>query len=729
MIKKKFPLASGNQGLVKRDFLRFSKAFTDILLEKVAPAEHLDFIADEKQLKEQFSDESCIDELVGTFQLVVEDGCRVGKVENFLFLPFLLSDQSVIQAVFSRLDPLFMRRVTEDWLFDVRREAKRSFLLLKQARIDDLTGLFNLSNLHSLLDTFSSARNIQLLVVEIPGRSMTFQAASRHLQRCVEILRTSVPEGAILHHLGNSIFAIVSDRHRESGNTCLAASLVAYLKREGVKKVHIGTTCSTRGNSGEKKGRIFLDEAWTALQVAKKRGPYGFCDFDLLAHPEAHPLVRPQERLLRKLRRLWRQSEKFFLVHFRSDEKLFSIVNDIRALVDRGESIPVDNDLLVYLDGESDVQVLQWTENILKSYKKKKDGNTVSAGICGFPYADFKKAEIPYNCLKALEHASFYGNGSAVFFDAVSLNISGDIFFGDGDLVQAVKEYKRGLLCDAENINLYNSLGVAYALMNRHKQAEECFKNGLELDADNFMALYNLGLGELERGRKEKAISFFRQSLECGIDESLDASVREDLSLRIGVLSSETGDYQVGLDFLLPLYDLFSGSCRADRIVYHIGLCYYGLGFSSEAMMWLQRALRINEFDHRAMNLLGKVYFENGEGAEVALSLCRKSVELCPDLPGYRIVLARIQIHCGLFYEAMDVLRLCLRDKQFQVEARLLLAGCCFELGHEKRALNWFNKIAEQEGKKFKEYAVLSRNLSGRAPGSAVIQNQLNEGQ
>ncbi|WP_457577212.1 tetratricopeptide repeat protein [Desulfomarina sp.] len=714
MIKKKFPLASGNQGLVKKDFLRFSKAFADILLEKVVTAEHLDFIVGEKQLKDQFSDESCLNELVGIFRQVVEDGRRIGKVDNFLFLPFVLSDQSVITALFSGLDPLFLRRVTEDWLFDVRREAKRSFLLLKQARIDDLTGLFNLSNLYSLLDTFSSARNIQLLVVEIPGKSMTFQAASRHLHRCVETLRAFVPERAILHHLGNSIFAVVTNRDHKAGNTGLAASLVAYLKREGFKKVHIGTTCSTTGDIEGKKGKNFLDEAWTALWVARKRGPYGFCDFDLLAHPEAHPLVRPHEGLLRKLRRLWRQSERFFLIYFRSDEKCFSIVSDMKVLIDRGECIPVDNDLLVFLDGENDVKVLQWTENVLESYRKIKKGNTVSAGICGFPYADFKKGEIPYNCLKALEHSSFYGDCSATLFNAVSLNISGDIFFGDGDLVQAVKEYKRGLLCDAENVNLYNSLGVTYALMNRHKQAEECFKKGLELDADNFMALYNLGLGELEKGRREEAITFFRQALGCGIDETLDQSVREDLCIQIGVLSSETGNYQEGLDFLLPLYESFSGSGRADRIVYHIGLCHYGLGSASEAMMWLQKALRIDEFDHRALNLLGKVYFENGEGAEVALSLCRKSVELRPDLLGYRIVLARIQIHCGLFQEAKEVLKPCLKDKRFLVETRILLAGCCLEIGHERRALNWFNKIAEQEGKQFEEYVVLSRNLLGK---------------
>jgi tetratricopeptide (TPR) repeat protein len=447
--------------------------------------------------------------------------------------------------------------------------------------------------------------------------------------------------------------------------------------------------------------------------MAKKRGPYGFGDYALLAHPEIHPLARPPEKLLRKLRRLWKKSEKFCLAHFRSDDSRFSAGEDLLPVIDRGVTVVHGTDLLVFLADERGKSALQWAEKVIKRYLEKFENRTVSAGISCFPYKDFKKSETAHNCTKALAHAAFFGDGSAVLFDAVSLNISGDIFFRDGDLVQAVREYKRGLLCDSGNINLFNSLGVTYALMNRYKPAKECFENGLKLDADNFMALYNLGLGELDQGRKKEAIVFFRKALNCRADEELDTSVMDDLHRQIGILASETGEYQAGLDYLLPLYKSLSGGAGAERLIFHIGSCYCGLGDGFRAMEWLQRALRANEYDHRAMNLLGKVYFDNGQGAEVALALCRKSVELCPDLPRYRIILARIQLHCGMFTEARDTLKFCLNDRQLKVEARLLAARCCFEIGHVKRAVAWFNKVAKEDGKRYEEYAILSHNLSG----------------
>ena len=80
----------------------------------------------------------------------------------------------------------------------------------------------------------------------------------------------------------------------------------------------------------------------------------------------------------------------------------------------------------------------------------------------------------------------FYGKSSAAVFDAVSLNISGDIYFGDGDLAKAVKEYKRGLKCDSRDVNLHNSLGVALAMMNKLSSALQSFKKALALDERQF---------------------------------------------------------------------------------------------------------------------------------------------------------------------------------------------------------------------------------------------------
>jgi len=60
-------------------------------------------------------------------------------------------------------------------------------------------------------------------------------------------------------------------------------------------------------------------------------------------------------------------------------------------------------------------------------------------------------------------------------------------------LVSAIKEYKRGLQIDPDNINLLNSLGVIYAQINRYHQAIPLFEKVLGIDSEDFMALFNLG--------------------------------------------------------------------------------------------------------------------------------------------------------------------------------------------------------------------------------------------
>ena len=81
----------------------------------------------------------------------------------------------------------------------------------------------------------------------------------------------------------------------------------------------------------------------------------------------------------------------------------------------------------------------QWAEGIIKTLVKEKgSGFSLSAGISEYPFKRYAKTEIVRNCQKAILHAEFFGYGSVVVFDAVSLNISGDIYYGEGDLAGAV---------------------------------------------------------------------------------------------------------------------------------------------------------------------------------------------------------------------------------------------------------------------------------------------------
>jgi tetratricopeptide (TPR) repeat protein len=365
--------------------------------------------------------------------------------------------------------------------------------------------------------------------------------------------------------------------------------------------------------------------------------------------------------------------------------------------IDHGVVVAGDDDVFVYLDGAKPGEALQWAKKIVGRIGQADRRIDVSAGVSGYPYGDFKKSEMVVNCRKALLHAAFYGKSSAALFDAVSLNISGDIYFSDGDLARAVKEYQMGVKCDSLDVNLHNSLGVALAMMNKLTPALQCFENGLAIDGENFMALYNLGLGEQTRNRKAKALEYLEKALRHYTPEEGGTELAGDLTLQLGILSCELGRYEAALAYLVPWQLENNNTQSAGRVHYYLGEAYHGLKNNRKAMESLQRALRFDEFDDRALCLLGRVYLEEREGDAIALSLCRKSVELEPANIRYMLYLAEVLLRCGSLSEGREYLSRCLKNRECKMEAQLLLGESYAQEGLYRRARGRFLKILEQE--------------------------------
>jgi tetratricopeptide (TPR) repeat protein len=220
----------------------------------------------------------------------------------------------------------------------------------------------------------------------------------------------------------------------------------------------------------------------------------------------------------------------------------------------------------------------------------------------------------------------------------------------------------------------------------------------LAIDTENFMALYNLGLGEQTRNRKSEALQYFEKALQYYNHEE-GAEFVNDLKLQLGILSCELGKHEAALAYLVPWQLENNTAQNAGRVHYYLGKAHYGLKNNQKAMEALQRALRFNELDDRAMNLLGRVYLEEGEGNEIALSLCRKSVELEPSNLRYVLYLGEVLLHCGQYREARKNLYRCLKSRDCKMEAQQLLGESYAQEGQQRRAGSWFEKVAEQEKK------------------------------
>ncbi len=268
---------------------------------------------------------------------------------------------------------------------------------------------------------------------------------------------------------------------------------------------------------------------------------------------------------------------------------------------------------------------------------------SVSIGVCAFPCIDFDRDTCFHNACKALDHAAFFGPGSVVAFDAVSLNISGDHYYQAGCLDEAVAEYRDALRLDPANGNVYNSLGGCLAHMDDPAAARAAFETALEIDPQDAMAHYNIGVMHLREGQPEQALTRFKQAF------ALDSGTFE-IPFQIGKLLVEQQSHTEAMTYLEAAVSL-----RADCAAVHSlsGRCLAALGETRKAIMACKKAVKLNPNDAAALSELGLLYDKRGENPDICITFCRQSVDLCPDNSLYRMRLAAL-------YQKQDQLDLAL---------------------------------------------------------------------
>ena len=257
---------------------------------------------------------------------------------------------------------------------------------------------------------------------------------------------------------------------------------------------------------------------------------------------------------------------------------------------------------------------------------------TVSIGVAVYPLAGFSQNEVVLNAWKALTHAAEVGPGSVVVLDAVSLNISGDQLYQAGNLPGAVEEYRKALQLDLSNVNVHNSLGVCYGMMESYDAAEAEFDAALLLKPDEVMALYNLGVIFVLTGRKELALDFFMKA--AAIDDEIF-----ELALLTGKLYLEAGNPETARSFLEKALNCRpkSGICLRT-----LGACFSALKLHREAVAVYTRAVRNNPNDAESFSRLGQLYDTIGENPEIARLFCQQSVAIAPENEVYRERLNRL---------------------------------------------------------------------------------------
>lgn len=710
-----FPFTLPEPFLEKEDFTLLASAFRKVIRAAIPGCGSIYFLTDCAIPEIFVSQEEKSQSLALALGRIFVNGALVSVIDEGFLFAFRILDESRIVVFIDDVDSVIIQRAAEDWLLEIREHLVLKFLECKQNFIDPETGLLNSAHLFGQLQSRSNEDNFALLLVELPPKSRLLREAFRNAQRAAAALKSFCVDRFLLHNLGQNVYALLSDDNELRDLDRFSASLVHYLKRENFFRVHIGSSqnrnedlledYSTHDNRHDGTSRDLLKEAWTALQEAGKRGPFSFCDFRLLVNAHKHPLRVHRADILRRFRKLSIRDNQFCLIKL-------SILNSSDASYDAGSmelglenlNLPngiemkllgVDRGILLYVSGANGGSGLELAHNVIDTFKGERLLSASYAGVSCFPYRDFSRLETLKNVQKALLHAEFFGPGHAVLFDAVSLNISGDIYFSDGDLPNAIKDYKLGLKCDSNDVNLLNSLGVTYALMNRDKLARCAFMQALEIDSENYMAHYNLGLGAHQRGDVGEALEHFTAAHSLCEKADQQQEICCDLRLQLGKLCCKAREYEKSIHYL-ALWTKSIPDPEQERALRYLGEAYLGLGKPQRALPILQKALRQNPFDAEVMSMLGESVLLAGEGNDIALSFCAKAVALDPQSSVMRMRLAKVQYHLGENESALSSLKRCRGGGVDPIEVQLYKALAYAALNQKGRARNWAEKVVAQ---------------------------------
>lgn len=626
---------------------------------------------------------------------VVRNGLQPAKDNGrqaALYLPLWGRDELCGVAVLIGVEAWVMD-LSAATLLDKSRLISRELEFVKQGAIDFQTGLGNVKVLQARLNALCQGPSEAeptthcLLLVEIFPKAKDSGHALLEVSRAGAYLDSLIGHLSPPCHLGNGLFSLLWEGVDEGKALKVADQLLQWLKRENMPRVHIGIAECQGGKAPE----TILEEVWQALQTASRRGPFGLCSFHTVANRAAHPLYPPPHQVVARLNKEMKGLTRFCLIELAVDGEAGASFPEQALATGAGGRpvvVPVSPGRgYVLLADCHEEAALEWCRQAKKVLAEA--GPSFSCGVALFPCADFTRSEMIANSRKALLHTSFFGPGTFTVFDGVSLNISGDIYYNEGDMVKAAREYQRGLALDPKNVNLLNSYGVTLAQMARYAKAIPCFEEVLTIDRGNFMALCNLGFAHLARGQENKALASFEDALACQDDHF-------DLLLQLGKLYCRRGRYQDAVEVLKKAEKIGPRDVRDvshGAVHRYLGDAFYHLGNRKDAMASLQRAIRNNPHDAASLSALGELYCLEEQGSDIARTFCRQAVEIDDQEWGHWLRLARVELAYGDVPAAHEALKEAMRLDRERVEILLLQGEILEAQAKEAAALKAYERV------------------------------------
>ena len=192
------------------------------------------------------------------------------------------------------------------------------------------------------------------------------------------------------------------------------------------------------------------------------------------------------------------------------------------------------------------------------------------------------------------------------------------------------------------------SIAITYDLMERFSESMLFYSQAIELNPDDPKILTNCGITLCRTNNYEKAVKLLKNSLSLDPDYLLT-------KWHLGLAYKYIGIYEEAIGLLEDCLNKDENQF-IDEIHYQLGICYFDMGWTGEAMTALEKHLEIFPDDPWANLSLGNCFFDLGWVDESI----RKFQEIINCnmgfIPSYN-ALAISYAEKGWYKEALDILR------------------------------------------------------------------------
>ncbi|XP_029664864.1 intraflagellar transport protein 88 homolog [Formica exsecta] len=246
-----------------------------------------------------------------------------------------------------------------------------------------------------------------------------------------------------------------------------------------------------------------------------------------------------------------------------------------------------------------------------------------------------RETQLAIDTLKMFENRDTKANSAA----ATMLSF---IYYLQGDYDQAEKYGEAARNADAYNAAAYVNLSACAIQKDELNIARELLLCALETDASHVQALYNLAL-------VYKKQTMYEEALECFW--KIRNMVRHDPQTlyQIGHLYQLMNDVDQASEWYNQLLGILSSD---PGVLQKLGEMYDSIGDKQQAFQFYNDSHRFYPANFEVIDWIGS-YFISMQVAEKALTYFEKAVELAPDEPRWRLLVAACLRRTGQFHKAL----------------------------------------------------------------------------